>query len=379
MKISWRGFISNNYSWAIVAQNISRQLIKSGHDVDLFSTNGFRHFPKDLENNLVGCSLNEQTDLPLPKEFKLKKNGLDSEYDMQLSYTALLNFPHYLNRGKKNRFGIWCYEFAGQNSLPIGFAKYHNFCDKILAPSKFAKQVFVDSKIPEDKIEVIPHGYNPEDLNCETLKLNTTKKIKILCVIGQPHIRKNLPGLLEAYGKAFTKTDDVCLVLKVVDKEPKHMFEVSFKKIFNKWNNNNRPEVLIFKDFITDLNPLYKACDIVFTMSHSECFWMPGLEGLAHKKIIVAPNWGGQTDFLNTNNSFLIEGKEIPAPPEAHYWAASNYSKYFEPSITDGVDKLRAAVNEVDKTNSSLKNELDKSPTDYTWGSIANQIIGLCI
>ena len=65
MKILWNGFASRNHSWSLVAQNICRSLIKFGHQVDIFSTNGIKYFPQDLKNNLIGYteeSVNMNTD-----------------------------------------------------------------------------------------------------------------------------------------------------------------------------------------------------------------------------------------------------------------------------------------------------------------------------
>jgi glycosyltransferase involved in cell wall biosynthesis len=366
MRICYQGFAAQNHSWAVVAQNISRGLIELNHSVDIFSTNGNSHFPKDLEKNLVGYGDKNEFYGIVP----------GAGYDMTLSYTAMKNFNRYLQHSGKNRFGIYCYEFAGKNSLPKGFAKGHQYCDKLLAPSTFARQVLLDSGVPADKVVVIPHGINSKEIDVAVpYQLKTKKSVKILINLGQIHKRKNLPGALEMFGRAFTKESDVCLVLKIQDKPPTQQFELSFRDVFQKFNDKfpQHAEVEIIKDFIPNIYSLYKACDITFSPSHCEGFGMVPLEGLACGLIPVASNYGGFLDFLDENNAFLIEGKEFNVPADYLYYQNKLGTKAFMPDLSDGINKLRAAVDSI--------NWKSFSPTairhNYDWIEISNKIIAL--
>lgn len=393
MKVCLNQFLGKNHSWSIVGQNIARGLLELGHDVHLKSTNGYEHFPKDLE--------------PYVRE------SLEKEYDMQISYTAIKNFPHLLSHGKKNRFGIWNYETT---VLPPGFAKYHVYADKVCPSSPFASKVFTDNGIPEDKVVVIPHGINVSEYqNPEVQTLKTKKRIKILANIAQPHIRKNIAGMFEAYGRAFTKDDDVCLVAKVSVKKPpkqekpkavrskraarkinqkiqqsktdqdkekerKMAFEIDFWKLFNDFERKypKHAEVEIITEFLPSMTPLYNAVDAVFATTHAECFWLPGLEGMATDNIVIAPNWGGQLEYMNENNSLLIEGKEIRAPRNMQYWVPSPYAAMFDPDIDDAAAKLQMVYHNknelLEKFRPGMKEQLDR----LTWVKVAQQFVDLC-
>lgn len=372
MKILWKGFAANNHSWSFVAQNICRGLIKLNHNVDIFSTNGNKHFPEDLLNNLKGVTeLNANSSM-------LANKVLDSKYDAQFTYTAMINFQEHLSRGDKNRIGLWTYEFSGKNVLPFGFAKHYKYTDIMTPPSEYSKQIFIDSGVPESHMKVIPHGVDLEKLeNIEGYHFKTKKSVKILSIIGQPHLRKNLPGLLEVYGKAFNKTDDVCLILKIVDKKPEHLFEVSFSKIFNdfKAKYKNHADVEIISNFINHPESLYKNCDISFSMTHCEAFGMTLLEGLAANNIVIAPNHGGQLQFLNELNSLLVSGKEETAPSLARYWDGNYSSNWFKPDINDAVDKLKYAVENVAVLKQRFYNLYNLKK--YDWLEISKTFEGL--
>jgi glycosyltransferase involved in cell wall biosynthesis len=375
MKILIRQFLGKNHSWSVIGWNLATSLIKFGHDVHLFSTDGINHLPTNLKQNLIGY-----TEENIPQ--KIYGRSPDQSYDCQISYTAMKNFPYYLANGNKNKFGIWCYEWSGKNILPTGFAKNYKFVDKILPPSLHAKQVFLDSGIPEDIIEVIPHGISDEFLNSTNIyKLNTDKKFKVLCNIAQPHLRKNIPGIFEAWGKAFTKQDDVVLVMKVVTKNKiLNSFEIDFNYELNLFKKKypNHAEILIVKEFITNISDLYRACNAFLSMSYAESFLIPSLEALASNKIVLVGEVGGQVDFCNNDNSLLIKGKNIRANPKMMYWESKQNAIVFEPDVNHAAEQLQLAY----KNEQKLLNKFSSSFADirkkYTWDNATKQILSLC-
>ena len=377
MKICWFGFLSKNHSWSIVAQNISRELIKLGHQVDLFSTNGLDHFPEDLKPYLKGYLVDGQqiTNLNFDEIISRK---LQATYDMQLSYTALRNFPHYFIRGNTNRFGIWNYETT---ILPTAFAKYYEGVDKVIPSSNFSKKIFTDNGMPEDKQVMIPHGIHLDRFqNLGKFPLKTHKKYKILANIAQPHLRKNISGLLTAWGKAFTKTDNVCLVLKIAKKSPNPMFDINVNELLNNFRTRfkNHADIEIVDKFIVDIETLYNACDIVWTMTHAECFWMPGLEGFAANKIVISPRYGGQLDFMNDSNSILIDGRIIRADNRMQYWEPSPYAAVFDPDVEQAAIKLRDVVSNYNDYLNKFSPGMQKLLPEYSWTKVAERFVALC-
>jgi glycosyltransferase involved in cell wall biosynthesis len=374
MKILIKQFLGKNHSWACFGWGIAKGFLEQNHDVHMFSTDGIKNFPSSLKSNLIGYV---EEDLPNKIYGKLQ----DQVYDCQVSYTAMRNFPSYLSSGTKNRFGVWCYEWAGKNVLPVGFAKYYKSCDFVCPPSQFAKQVFMDSGIPETAIKVIPHGIISNDFKqTTTIDLKTNKKFKILANIAQNHLRKNIPGLLNAYGKAFTNKDDVCLIIKGSLKSNKNPFDESLKdclKVFYE-KYNNHAEVKVFTEFVDDISSIYRSVDAVFSLTFAEGFFFPGLEAIAAGKLVIAPNWGGHLDFLDTTNSLLINGKETRANPNSMYWESKPNAVWFESNMDDAVDKLRYAYNNFVEMNEKIELQRINVYQEYDWSNIAKQFLDLC-
>lgn len=368
MRVKIQQFLfGKSYSWSIVGQNIGRSLIKLGHDVEFVSTDGFenKYCPKDL--------------LPYVKQ---NPTGV---YDCQISYTAPHNWPHYLAHGKKNRFAIWNFEYKlkdGVNkALLPGFAKNHHAADLCMPSSNFSKRVFLDMGVPEEKIHVLPHGFDAQEFKSKTKYPLKTKKLrKILLNINQPHRRKNIPTALEVFGKAFNKNDDVCLVAKVHTANNKGQnFDVDFTKILKSFKSKfpNHAEIEVIKDFIPNIAELYNACDVNFSTTHTECYHLPSVEALAAGLINVVPRYGGQLDFCNDTNSVLIDGKEVRAPRDHIYWKNSPYVVHFEVDKEDAVNKLKKAIYTYNSTYKKLEPGI-LSAKSYTWDNVAKEIVGLC-
>jgi glycosyltransferase involved in cell wall biosynthesis len=372
MKIWSRQFLARNHSWGVVGRNLMQQFVDMGHDVHLFSTDGKDKIPDSLMGNLVSY-----TELNGQKVHNLKPSY--REYDLQIAYTAMKNFKHYLNRGSKNRFGIYNYDGS---VLPKQWKSSYRHVDLVLPSSEYAKKVFVDAKIPESHLRVVPHGINLSDFDIpenEIYQLKTKKSVKILNVCGQVHRRKNLSGMLEAYGKAFSKDDDVCLVLKVTKHRPVHKFELSARDIYQKWRKENPQagEVEMIYDYIPKIESLFLACDIHFSLSNIECFHIPSLQALGAGMVTIQSGYGGHTDFLHQGNSLLVEGKMGRCPPKYQYWHPSPYAEMFIPDIDDATDKLKHAVENLESLKEKFGPEIKKTTEKFTWTNAAKQILEL--
>jgi len=370
VKIKFQQFLAGkNHSWAIVAKSLARSFLSQGHQVDLVSTDG----PKDLFKQLQEGKLPQYVPADLASCFVEKPKD---NYDLQISYTLPHNFHKYLS-GTGKKFGIWCYEFP---KIPPNLAKYHTAVDLILPPSEFAKQGFLNAGVPESKLKVVHHGIDPW-VPIDPYPLKNKKSFRFFFNLGQSHLRKNIKGTIEAYYKAFTKDDDVCLVAKI-SKPPQGIqaYEspnyVLPDKILQELNNqySNHPVVELITDYVPAIESLYQACQVSYSLTHAEGFYMPGLEAMAAGKMVICPRYGGQLDYCNDDNSLLVEGKVGRCPRAAQYWEDNAKNTWFEPDLDDAAIKLRLAHSQYQELQGKFQPGVKREVESHQWNQIALQI-----
>ncbi len=372
MKVSFKQFLSNKHSWGVVGTSIAREMKRLGHEVHLCSTNGYDNFPEDLREN-IKCDQCTDDKTRHPSKCKL-----DKDYDLSMTYTMMLHFAEYLCYSSKNRIGTWNIDGT---VVPTGFSKHHKHCTVFTPSSNISKKIFLDSGVPADIIKVVPHGYASHFINRdEVFKIKTDRKTKVLINIQQCHTRKNIPGILESWGKAFTNKDDVVLVAKVKIKKPTSIFEIDWQQELKMMKDRykNHAPVVVVNEFIPYMSDLYRACDIVFSASNVEMFHLPSLEGLAAGKIVIGSSWGGNVDFMNNNNSMLIKGKMVRAPESHQYWKTNLYAEMFEPSTDHAAELLLTSVKNRDDLLAKFSKGIEEVKNTYTWENVAKQVIDLC-
>lgn len=374
MKIKIKQYLNRCHSWSYCGRSLARAAKRANHEVDVFSTDGIDTFPEDLKDNLYGYLDDHK------KIHSLRKHH--DQYDLQISYTAPINFANYLCDGKNNKFGIWAFEFP---LLPKGFGKQHYATNRILPPSNFAKEGFIKAGVPEDKLTVVPHGHdllsNVEKENIIPFPIKSKKSFKILLLIGQPHLRKGIEESFEAYMQAFTKKDDVVLLAKIqLPKGKPQGHEVDVVKILTrlKLKYPQHAEIEMIHQYVEDVASLYKIADCCFSMTHCEAFYMPGLEALQWGCVPVVGAYGGLLDFLHSNNSVLLPGKEVKADLNAQYWTPDIRNSWFKVSMDAAVESLKELYLNYEYIKAKLTPGMEGTAQLYTWDNAFKQIEDLC-
>ena len=111
-------------------------------------------------------------------------------------------------------------------------------------------------------------------------------------------------------------------------------------------------------------------------MTYAEGFGLPALEGLISNKLVIYPRSTGQLDFLNDNNSFLIDTVKARADRKMQYWIPSKYATLDKPIIDSAVEKLRLAHKTFLTNKNIFKDEVNKLQEYYKWENVVEDLIG---
>ena len=358
------GTQGNAASWALTIHYLANEFLKDGHELFLNTTNGIKGVPKHLLKYFRDCN----------------------DPDIDIVYTLPQNWPHRFTgvvsgtKPAKLKLGVFNYE---SSILPQGWAEYHKYVDYILPSSEYVKDVFIRAGIPKEKTVVMPLGVDFDALNApldENFEFKTNKKFKLLN-ISIPHARKNIAALFDAYFEEFTAEDDICLIVKTSLTGKKELFEIdvnaALESIKNAHRGKNLPEYILFEHRFNNMATIYKKTDALINIAASEGFGLPLLEAMACGKLVAAPRYGGVLDFLDRNNSLLIDTVEVVAPPEYQYWQAT-------PEATVGMplkQAVQAAMRNLYENHEALHKKFDmnmkKTIERYTWGNSVKLVLDL--
>jgi len=166
--------------------------------------------------------------------------------------------------------------------------------DKIIVPSEAtASDLIKFFKCPQDKIEIIPHGYEkPKVVDDEIFnqspvfqyfKIDTS--MKYLLFIGRLESKKNLVRMVEAFAVFASKNPEYKLILA-----GKRGY--GFKNVLKKVQKLKLMHKVIMPGYITEEEKaaLYKYCQAFVFISLYEGFGLPILEAFSYGRPVLSSN-----------------------------------------------------------------------------------------
>ena len=315
-KINWHieGPFDSTYSLAILNKNYALGMKKLGQDVSLFCTDGpgdYQPDPLFLKNNILVNDLFER--------------GININ-DNFFICTRNLYPPRVKDvNGIVNLLHAYGWE---ESEFPKQFADEFNVnLQGISVMSEQVKKCLIDNGVYLPiKVTGLGVDHLRESSSGKKLKLKANK-FKILHV-SSCFPRKGIDILLKAFGNTFTSQDDVSLIIKTFD-NPHNLIDSlldTFKKTFIDF-----PDVIVIKEEYDDsqIKSLYFQSDLLVAPSRGEGFGLPIAEAMSLGIPVITTNWGGQKDFCNEKNSWLIDYEFVSS--ESHFSLDNSY--WAEPSL----------------------------------------------
>lgn len=190
-----------------------------------------------------------------------------------------------------------------------------NCADEIVVPSEWCKEVFRDSGVKKP-ISVVPLGVDLEIYKPDVEPIAFSKNLKpfiFLSVFGWS-LRKGYDVMLRAYLEEFTSDDPVTLLISSryygsTHESKKQVIRNDIAQISSTVANPKKPQVVLFGDVLSDemMPKLFSAADCYVLISRGEGFGLPYIEAGACNLPVIASRYSGQTDFLNDENSWLVD------------------------------------------------------------------------
>ncbi len=291
-KILLDGPFEGSYSLAIVNREMARALKRIGHTVAVqFEGYGFYEPPEEF--------LRSNKDIA--DMYMFSKSMPIEEFDFESKF----NYPPCVEnmKSKLNVLHNYAWEESG---FPQPFIEnFNKYLSGITCISEHVKKIMIDNGI---SVPIFVSGCGTDHFERITedkeYKVNA-KRFKFLH-ISSCFPRKGVDILLRSFGMAFSSKDDVSLIIKTFD-NPHN--EIDQMLEFYKKTIPDYPDVVVIKGELTDeqIKALYKQCDVFVEPSKAEGFGLPMAEAMLCGIPVITTNWGGQLDFCNRENSWLVD------------------------------------------------------------------------
>lgn len=201
------------------------------------------------------------------------------------------------------------------STLRKDFAEAFKEADEIWVPSTWVRDVFVESGLDFDKVQVVPNGINPQLFTPFGAKAEVpTKKSFKFLFVGGTIFRKGIDVLLQVYAEQFTAEDDVCLVIKDMGGKSFYRGQTAQQTVEEFRKQPNAPEIVYIDRTMPEeeVAALYRSCNAFVSPYRGEGFSLPTLEAMACGLPVIVTAGGATDDFVDEEVGWLI-----PAEPRS--------------------------------------------------------------
>ncbi|HEX3468381.1 MAG TPA: glycosyltransferase [Candidatus Elarobacter sp.] len=243
--------------------------------------------------------------------------------------------------------------------------------DEVWTPSEYCRTMFVDAGIAPERVAVVPNGIDPErfspDRALEPYPLATRAKFRFL-YLGGALPRKGVDVLLAAYRRAFSRDDDVALVLKLFGARTFYQLEDRGAALRAFHDDPRAPELLVMEEELTDddVVRLYRSCDALAFPYRGEGFGLPMLEALACGLPVIATAGGAADAFLG-DDAELVPAQRVPVDRVMRGEQLATAGWWLEPDVDALAATLRRVAAHPDEARAKARRGSDRVRRDWTW------------
>ncbi|MCW3053740.1 MAG: hypothetical protein JWN14_2910, partial [Chthonomonadales bacterium] len=243
--------------------------------------------------------------------------------------------------------------------------------DEIWANSRFVRDVYARSGVPAEKVFLLPHGVRTEVFTPDgpAFLLPTGKTTRFLFVGGTLH-RKGADLLLQAYLRAFTPEEDVCLIVKDMGTRTFYRGQNLGEAFQRAQADPAVPEVLYYDNDFSEaqLAALYRSVSCVVLPYRGEGFGLGPFEGMACGVVPIVTAGGPTDDYVADRFGLRVPSRQIPIPSLRNNpnVLPFDYSD-LEPDLGALIEALRWVYQHPEEARQRGREAHEFIHADWTW------------
>jgi glycosyltransferase involved in cell wall biosynthesis len=236
------------------------------------------------------------------------------------------------------RIGIWGWE---TNTIPTRWQRAFALVEEIWVYSRFMAEN-IGAVAPVPVVALPPPVQRPPE-PVAPLRMGVPEGFLFLFVFDYLSTvqRKNPVGLIEAFKRAFAPGEGPQLLIKTINAPLRPLAEEELL-----WAAHGRQDIHVVDRSLggEELDGLMAACDCYVSLHRAEGFGLTLAEAMAIGKPAIATGYSGNVDFMNSENSYLVDytigrvGPECEIYPPEGEWA--------EPSVEHAAELMRRVLDD---------------------------------
>lgn len=348
---------ARNFILQLRRRNLTIAARKAGRDSEKF-----RNQLDPASRHQLDEALNTQTEVP---------------------FISLIHFPAYaFQRLPEAAYNIGRVMFE-TDGLPSDWVDRCNRMDEIWVPTDFNLETFRSAGVTT-KLTKIPGGVDTQQFrpDVEPLAITGARGTVFLSVFEWIY-RKGWDVLLRAWATAFSKDDNVTLVLRtypinttdIPNAKQKIEYQIDhfLQTELGLQRDQIAPIIIIGKQVPEqDLPRLFTAATAYVSCSRGEGWGRPQMQAMACGLPVIATRWGGNLEFMTETNSLLLDVASLVNIDHRAEIPFYHGQQWAEPSVEHLVTLLHYIYNNPAQAATIGRQARQDMLEKWQWSTIAD-------
>jgi glycosyltransferase involved in cell wall biosynthesis len=200
-------------------------------------------------------------------------------------------------------------------SLPASWAReLTEIADEVWCYSKYLADMYVRAGVPQERVAVVPLGYNSEIFKPGPAPRSATLRDRCAFLfVGDTIARKGVDVAVNAYLSEFKPADNVVLIVKDFGGKDLSGDTRLRDHVASLSGRRDIPPVLYIDTFYTDaaLADLYRAATALVAPYRGEGFGLPILEAMACGVATITTRGGATDDFTSDDTTLHVDAGKV--------------------------------------------------------------------